>query len=575
MPLLLDKGGVVLVLNSIDSISKVFTFFSSICAVILIILDIFWKEDCHKKYKISRSYFTIKNRNTILFFVFYIIIFTPVVVYTIGNLYSDYNKGIEFSKVDVNDIVNKDLIEENIKSAFLIDGNERKEYSYDLKNSILHPKKYSGEKYRLFEIEANTYLTCKEKNDSNINFNNIKRIDKTEDKTKNAKSKYITFDFNGGTKRGEKAESICIEISNNASISTAIKFIEFEKLTDGITNGDKKFAYWSIDNNSYKAFEESNVENIKDDTLYAVYALSSADYLMHNNSLERTEFEQKTINFLSTALIALYMLVISIAIYLRVSNILKKNNNIKFCKYTLYIYSIVCLATFIKGLRMFIKYRDDLNNCSMWKFLILSVAVLITLSKFIRCKNKCISVKIKKIIISILVILINICAFYYVICVLDIILYSIFDIYIVPTDNSMLSISTINIFLGLIIILASLFYIIINIFIEKQFENKILLKVDNSKYKIGAPKDLAVICEYKNKFLSVKYDIYDDNKIKLYTDRYWFIDPSDCTIREESFEEETTVKEDNTEDISSGYTFKELIKAMDDFHNAITYIAIK
>lgn len=167
-------------------------------------------------------------------------------------------------------------------------------------------------------------------------------------------------------------------------------------------------------------------------------------------------------------------------------------------------------------------------------------------------------------------ILINICAFYYVICFLDIILYSIFEIYIVHTDYSMLNFLAFNAFLGLIIILASLFYIIINIFIEKQFENYILLKLDTTKYIFGTPDNLAVICEYKNKFLSVKYDKYDGNKIKLYTDRYWFIDPSDCTIREESFEEETIEKETiSKEDISEDYTFKELLKAMDDFHNTL------
>lgn len=434
----------------------------------------------------------------------------------------------------------------------------------------MHPKKYSSEKYRLFEIEANTYKTYKEKSDGIINFDNIKRIDTAKDISKNKDSKYISFDFNGGTKYGKNAESILIEIFNNDSIYKAIKFIEAEKLTAGITNGDKKFAYWSIDNNSYNAFDESNVDKIKDNTLYAVYALSSADYIMHNNSLEMTKFEQKTINFLYTMLIALYMLVISIGIYLIVRTILKKNNSIKFGKYTLYIYSLFCIAMFFIGFRLFLENRDKLNNCSMLMFLILSIVVLITLYKFIKCKKECISAKIKKTIISILVILINIFAFYYVICVLDIILYSIFDIYIVPTDYSMLYISTINAFLGLIIILVSLFYIIINIFIEKQFENYKLLKLDTTKYIFGTPENLAVICEYKNKFLSVKYDKYDGNKIKLYTDRYWFIDPSDCTIREESFEEETIEKETiSKEDISEDYTFKELLKAMDDFHNAL------
>lgn len=538
-------------LSSIEIISKIFAFFSSICAPVFIILDIIWKEHCYKKYNLSRAYFNIKNRNTILFFVFYMIIFTPTVVYTIGNLYSGYSQNIEFTKVDNNkNIINKDLLKGNMRRAFLIDGNEKKEYSYDLDKSILYPKKHTWGKYQFFEIEDSTYKTIKEKSDINKNFNNIKRLDCGKDRSKNSESKYIIFDFNGGNKDGTNAESICLEISNNASISTAINYIESKKLTDGVTNGDKKFAYWSLDTKGYEAFEESNVDNIKDDTLYAVYALSNAEYKINNNSIERTEFEEKTINFLSKFLIALYMLVISIAIYLQVSKILQKHNNIKFSKNTIYIYSFICFAIFIIGLSMFIKYRDKLNDCLMWIFLILSIAVVFILYIFIKCKNECISVKIKKIIISILMILINICAFYYVICVLDIILYSIFDIHIVPIDYSMLFISIINIFIGLIIVLVSLFSIIINIFMENQFENNILLKLNNSMYSDDIPEDLAVICEYKDKFVSVKYEKYDGNKIKLYTNRYWFIDPSDCTIREENFEEETIVKEDETEDLS-------------------------
>lgn len=539
--------------------------------------------------------------------------------------------------------MNTGIKEGNIKRAFLIDGNKKEEYFYNSNESILYPKKYSGEKYRLFEIEDNTYKTYKEKSAGNINSNNIKIIDKTEVKTKNAKSKYFIFDFNGGSKYGKKAESICLEISNNASISTAIKFIESKNLTEGIIKGGKKlaywsdeqtegsaaytddeatkacdntktlyaqygekvkddnnqtepdagykfvtfdfnggeksgtavaavkkqvligvkisdavakvdttgvekdgkgFAYWSIDNNSYAAFEESNTDNIKGDTLYAVYAISNADYIINNKGLDMTELDNKGFNLLSTLLIALYMLVISIAIYLRVSNILQKNNNIKFGKNTIYIYSFICFVMFIIGFIMFLECRYKLNKCLMWFFLILSIVVLIILYKFIKCQNECISAKIKKIIISILVILVNNFAFYYVINALDFILYRYYNIFIVPIDCSTLFISLINTLLGLFIILVSFSYIIITIFIEKQIETNILLEVDNSKYKYGTPEDLAVICEYKNKFLAVRYIAEEDKLIELNTYEYWFIDPSDCTIKEKSFKKESVINED-------------------------------
>lgn len=84
--------------KSIENLSTLFTLLGSIFALIIILLNMFWKSYCSKKYGISKKYFFLENKYSILFYVLVILFFIPFATYSIVK----FNDSIIASKKDIN-----------------------------------------------------------------------------------------------------------------------------------------------------------------------------------------------------------------------------------------------------------------------------------------------------------------------------------------------------------------------------------------------------------------------------------------------------------------------------------------
>lgn len=84
--------------NSFESIAALFTILGSIFALIIILLNMFWKRYCSKRYGISKKYFFLENKYSILFYVLVILLFIPFATYSIVK----FNDSITASKKDIN-----------------------------------------------------------------------------------------------------------------------------------------------------------------------------------------------------------------------------------------------------------------------------------------------------------------------------------------------------------------------------------------------------------------------------------------------------------------------------------------
>lgn len=84
--------------NSFESIAALFTILGSIFALIIILLNMFWKRYCSKRYGISKKYFFLENKYSILFYVLVILLFIPLATYSIVK----FNDSITASKKDIN-----------------------------------------------------------------------------------------------------------------------------------------------------------------------------------------------------------------------------------------------------------------------------------------------------------------------------------------------------------------------------------------------------------------------------------------------------------------------------------------
>lgn len=237
------------------------------------------------------------------------------------------------------------------------------------------------------------------------------------------------------------------------------------------------------------------------------------------------------------SLISLYMALISGSFLMYLKNKFYKEISTKTFKKIQILYIIlsfiICmfelvlvLSTSVSALR---SYEIDL---SIFLFTIFIIMVLY-----------CLLTGVKSITYSLVTLfLLNMCLFYYVFYALDILLYIINNISLITARNDSIFLTTANTVLGVAIIVVSFIYLIKRLIMESQYDKYKLLVVNESKIIEDDLKDFVVICEYENKFLSVRYENYGDELIVLYTDEYWFINPSDCTIKEKSFKREVVVK---------------------------------
>lgn len=90
--------------KSIENLSTLFTLLGSIFALIIILLNMFWKSYCSKKYGISKKYFFLENKYSILFYVLVILFFIPFATYSI----IQFSNSISISKkvIDLSDFIN-------------------------------------------------------------------------------------------------------------------------------------------------------------------------------------------------------------------------------------------------------------------------------------------------------------------------------------------------------------------------------------------------------------------------------------------------------------------------------------
>ena len=82
----------------LDTIVSIFTIAGSVITLIITLLNMFWRSYCSKKYGLSKKYFFLQNKYSILFYVLVILLFIPLATYSIVK----FNNSITASKKDIN-----------------------------------------------------------------------------------------------------------------------------------------------------------------------------------------------------------------------------------------------------------------------------------------------------------------------------------------------------------------------------------------------------------------------------------------------------------------------------------------
>ncbi len=235
-------------------------------------------------------------------------------------------------------------------------------------------------------------------------------------------------------------------------------------------------------------------------------------------------------------IISTYMALISGSFLIYLKNVFYKEVSNKTFKKVQILYIILSIITCMFELVLLTSTNALISHEIDLSILFFTIFIIMVLN--------CLLTGVKSIIYSLVTLfLFNMCLFYYVFYALDILLYIINNIYLITVRNDSIFLTMVNIVLGVAIIIVSFIYLIKRLIMECQYDKYKLLVVNEFKVLENNLKDLAVICEYKDKFLSVEYKTEGDKKIKLYTKKYWFIDPSACTIEEKSFEEEIIDKD--------------------------------
>lgn len=119
-------------------------------------------------------------------------------------------------------------------------------------------------KNKLFDISSDITLYAQYKD---------KVIDDNGQTTPDEGYNFVIFDFNGGKRNNGDVNNVKKQILTGVKLSDAVKYVEDEKLIDGVEKAGKAFGYWSdAQADDSPVYTDVTVdENYQDKTLYAQY----------------------------------------------------------------------------------------------------------------------------------------------------------------------------------------------------------------------------------------------------------------------------------------------------------------
>lgn len=496
----------------ITNIITLIVFFGTI---IFAIANAIWKKQCEKKYKISADFFTYPNKTGVLFRAAIIILLNITILSTIylnykDSIYTFEVKGKFKPNLNMQEIIGKNTDQSNIK-------------------------------YNLMHIKGNIYYLNDVNALSEIISDKIKSID---DKSKPEEGyKRLRFEYSiDSAKDNNKTKVFMLQVQDNVKISDIINFVDQHKKLEGLSVKPGYYVSWMLDNNIEVNTLDKPIKEYKNDdiTLKAQKKIIKDIYhVIRINKDSLLVFKNTSLSWLTLICIILYIFVISIGIYLYYVKMVKKNNKKIISKKLNHLYMLTLLASNAFSCCIMLFYNRNYSLYSKNNLIISSIIIITLAFSFISflCKNK---VK-KEHCIYIFCILLGMIITFYTLSFLDIIIYILFNFYLLDIIADVI-IQTLVVMIGLVIIVLSYANLFINSIILDLEPKYKLIHINNKNNYLDIPEDLAVISEYKNKFLAVRYKAEEDELIKLYTDEYWFIDPSDCIVKEESFKKELVVK---------------------------------
>lgn len=500
--------------------------------IIFAIANIIWKKQCVKKYKISAEFFTYANKTRVLFRAAIIILLNITILSTIYLNYQDSLYNIKTRNIKEIDGFNHELIVYNKDNAF--------NYLYDSNKLLLKNNESPNIIYKVNFFDGNRiYLT-------DLNF--LKKLDLNKFNTINneleLEREFKRLKFENNINKDEFLNTI-LRVPNNFKMSVIINYINQNNLLQELSVKSGYYVNCMFKSNSeaktldklIKTYEEDDITlKSKEKTIKDFY------HLIRINKDSLIVFKNTSLSWLTLICIILYIFVISIGIYLYYINMVKKNNKKIISKKLNHLYMLTLLASNAFSCCFMLFYNRNYylySKNDLIIILILIITLAFSIISFL-CKNK---VK-KEHYIYIFCILLGIIVTFYTLWVLDMLIYILFNFYLLDIVVDVI-IQTLLIMIGLIIIVISYANLFINSIILDLESKYKLIHINNKNNYFDIPEDLAVICEHDKKFLAVSYKIYDESSIILYTNEFWLINPCDCVIREKAFKNDIVIKEND------------------------------
>lgn len=475
--------------ETFDFIANIIPLLVFFGTIIFAVANTIWKKQCEEKYKISADFFTYANKTRALFWAAVIISLNITMLSIIYLDYQDSLYNIKTSNIKEFDGFNHELIVCNKDNAinYLYNSNRLFLKNKESPNVIYEVNFFKGNRCYLKDF----ILLIEQDSTKFNNINNLLEL----------KKEFNCLKFENNINKDEFINTI-LQVPNKFKRSVIIKYVYYNSL-------------------------------IKNKYSTPVY------YIDRKNSNNLVAFKKTDVKCLSSVYICIYIFVICVGIYLFYLNILKKYNSKLINMKLHYIYLSMLALGIVVSYILILNYNRNnyLNNCN--NLIIVSILIISILSiifgkyQLNRVQNK-ISVMIFCAVLGALIT-------FYTLSFLDILIYILFNFYLLDIIAYVI-IQTLGVMIGLIIIVVAYANLFINSIILDLEPKYKFIHLNNKNNYYNIPKDLAVICEYKNKFLSVRYENYGDELIVLYTDEYWFINPNDCTVKEESFKKELVVR---------------------------------
>lgn len=328
--------------------------------------------------------------------------------------------------------------------------------------------------------------------------------------------KFVTFNFND-----KNLKPVKLEVLEGVKIADAIEFLNESNLAVD-KDKDKPFNHmieWSLSQDKLVSYEgkEINDSSPENTDLYEqgfvedyfnVYKLNDNKLIVVNNT---------KLNIFSRLVILLFILLINFG-----ANLKKIKKSYILCRNNYIIYIIIDLIIIRVSTYLF----EKIIYYTYFEWIILGLLLFGLFMLFINSNNK--------IILYTSMLVLSICNTMIINITLDFFTTELFyaSFYYIILKNW---IYTSVIMYCLFLIIYSYVSIIKTELKENTEDIQIILY--EKEFKLGRyPRTLFAICEYQKKFLTVRYEITQENVLVLFTDEYWLVEPDDYYIEENHYD---------------------------------------